>query len=208
MNGQKNVLLEKNWKSCSHNGFPVINRAKGTLRGIVSRKQLELLLQKCEKEDDNTRLDMRPRVNRWPYTLGPGSSLSNVFYIFRLLGLRHLIITNVDNKVIGIIGRSELTHEEIHHVKEKHERQNEFSRDFSRGGEFPSRGKHYWDYGVKNEQEWSMHGDSPTERRGHSSAGDSSSSSSDSDDDTSATDAADAADAADYINTTKNGTIN
>lgn len=72
-------------------------------------------------------------INRWPYTLGPTATLTRAFQLFRLMGLRHLIISTFNassafstvlwlihctladkcNRVVGIITRKDLVHVEV-----------------------------------------------------------------------------------------------
>ncbi|KJE93096.1 voltage gated chloride channel protein, variant [Capsaspora owczarzaki ATCC 30864] len=58
-------------------------------------------------------MDLRPYLNPTPYTLKHAAPLSRVYRIFRGLGLRHLIITDRFNQVVGMITRKDLTRFEI-----------------------------------------------------------------------------------------------
>jgi hypothetical protein len=49
-------------------------------------------------------------MNTYPYTLDKGASLSRVFRLFRMMGLRHIVVVNKFNSVVGIITRKDLTH--------------------------------------------------------------------------------------------------
>eukprot|EP01090_Pellita_catalonica_P017736 TRINITY_DN5443_c0_g2_i1.p1 TRINITY_DN5443_c0_g2~~TRINITY_DN5443_c0_g2_i1.p1 ORF type:complete len:326 (+),score=53.24 TRINITY_DN5443_c0_g2_i1:46-1023(+) len=168
MQSQFVTLYEKDYKrvikkkvfGCTHNGFPVINKEKGTLRGIISRKEVLKCLEEAAGKSDLDKIDLRKRLNRWPYTLGPNSSLSHVFFVFRLMGLRHLLIVNVQSKVVGIIGRNELTHNILHTVHNRVEKERA-ADDLENGGQygfFSSHGKKFWNYG-QSAREWSVYND-------------------------------------------------
>lgn len=60
-----------------------------------------------EEEMENT-IDLRPYMNPSPYTAQHVASLPRIFRLFRALGLRHLIITNDTNDVIGMVTRKDL----------------------------------------------------------------------------------------------------
>jgi chloride channel 7 len=53
-------------------------------------------------------LDLRPYIDRGPFTLNEKSSVQRAYKLFRTLGLRHLIVTNDSNQVVGIVTRKEL----------------------------------------------------------------------------------------------------
>ncbi len=42
-------------------------------------------------------------MNTYPYTLDKGASLSRVFRLFRMMGLRHIVVVNKFNSVVGMI---------------------------------------------------------------------------------------------------------
>lgn len=53
-------------------------------------------------------LDLQPFMNAMPYTVHEESSLSRVFHLFRALGLRHLVVVDHHNQVVGIVTRKDL----------------------------------------------------------------------------------------------------
>ncbi|KAG8253736.1 H(+)/Cl(-) exchange transporter 7 [Homalodisca vitripennis] len=59
-------------------------------------------------EEMNQSLDLRPFMNPSPYCVQMNSSLPRVFRLFRALGLRHLIVVNDTNEVVGMVTRKDL----------------------------------------------------------------------------------------------------
>ena len=55
-------------------------------------------------------IDLRPYMNPVPYSVRESSPLSRVFTLFRTMGLRHLVVVDIDNKIIGMITRVNLVH--------------------------------------------------------------------------------------------------
>mmetsp|Transcript_7658 Transcript_7658/g.12914 ORF Transcript_7658/g.12914 Transcript_7658/m.12914 type:complete len:286 (+) Transcript_7658:3-860(+) len=53
-------------------------------------------------------LDLRPYMDRGPFTLNEKSTVQRAYRLFRTLGLRHLVVTNISNQVVGIVTRKEL----------------------------------------------------------------------------------------------------
>ncbi|XP_073982659.1 chloride channel protein 7 [Rhodnius prolixus] len=60
-----------------------------------------------EEEMDCT-IDLTPFMNPSPYTVQQVASLPRIFRLFRALGLRHLIIVNEVNEVVGMVTRKDL----------------------------------------------------------------------------------------------------
>lgn len=60
------------------------------------------------EEEMNFTIDLRPYMNPSPYTAQHVASLPRIFRLFRALGLRHLIIVNDSNEVIGMVTRKDL----------------------------------------------------------------------------------------------------
>lgn len=56
-------------------------------------------------------VDVTPYMNPCPYTVSPNSRISQVFNLFRTMGLRHLPVVNAVGEIVGIITRHNLTHE-------------------------------------------------------------------------------------------------
>jgi chloride channel 7 len=115
----------------------------GLLKGFILRHQLlTLLKKKCYlfdsylltpedfkecyprylnlkdihlREDEMDReLDLRPYMNLSPYTVTENSNLPRMFRLFRGLGLRHLIVVDEHNNVIGIVTRIDLAKYKTH----------------------------------------------------------------------------------------------
>ncbi len=69
-------------------------------------------------------IDLRPYMNLAPFSLTENSNLPRIFRLFRGLGLRHLVIVDDHNRVVGIITRIDIakfkTHVGLNHsiVKE------------------------------------------------------------------------------------------
>eukprot|EP00112_Aurelia_sp_Birch-Aquarium-sp1_P015614 Seg3478.1 transcript_id=Seg3478.1/GoldUCD/mRNA.D3Y31 product="Chloride channel 7 alpha subunit" protein_id=Seg3478.1/GoldUCD/D3Y31 len=53
-------------------------------------------------------MDLRPFMNPAPYTVMENSSLNRGFKLFRALGLRHLVVIDDSNQVVGIVTRKDL----------------------------------------------------------------------------------------------------
>lgn len=56
-------------------------------------------------------VDVTPYMNPCPYTVSPNTRISQVFNLFRTMGLRHLSVVNAVGEIVGIITRHNLTHE-------------------------------------------------------------------------------------------------
>eukprot|EP00057_Strongylocentrotus_purpuratus_P024058 XP_011678532.1 PREDICTED: H(+)/Cl(-) exchange transporter 7 [Strongylocentrotus purpuratus] len=60
-----------------------------------------------ELEGDCT-IDLRPFMNPSPYSVRKDTSLPRIFRLFRALGLRHVIVTDDSNRVVGMVTRKDL----------------------------------------------------------------------------------------------------
>ncbi|EHB16616.1 Chloride transport protein 6 [Heterocephalus glaber] len=56
-------------------------------------------------------VDVTPYMNPSPFTVSPNTHVSQVFNLFRTMGLRHLPVVNAVGEIVGIITRHSLTHE-------------------------------------------------------------------------------------------------
>uniref|UniRef100_A0A673I4J5 Chloride channel protein n=1 Tax=Sinocyclocheilus rhinocerous TaxID=307959 RepID=A0A673I4J5_9TELE len=56
-------------------------------------------------------VDVTPYMNPCPYTVSPNTHVSQVFNLFRTMGLRHLPVVNAVGEIVGIITRHNLTYE-------------------------------------------------------------------------------------------------
>ncbi|XP_068221966.1 H(+)/Cl(-) exchange transporter 7 isoform X2 [Palaemon carinicauda] len=61
-----------------------------------------------DPEDLQCTIDLRPFINPSPYSVVACSTLPRIFNLFRALGLRHLVVTNDDNEVVGMVTRKDL----------------------------------------------------------------------------------------------------
>lgn len=53
-------------------------------------------------------LDLRPYLDSAPFTMNEHASVQRAYRVFRTLGLRHLIVVNKRNQVLGIVTRHDL----------------------------------------------------------------------------------------------------
>ncbi|XP_070466889.1 H(+)/Cl(-) exchange transporter 6 isoform X1 [Equus przewalskii] len=56
-------------------------------------------------------VDVTPYMNPSPFTVSPNTHVSQVFNLFRTMGLRHLPVVNAVGEIVGIITRHNLTYE-------------------------------------------------------------------------------------------------
>lgn len=56
-------------------------------------------------------VDVTPYMNPCPYSVSPNTRTSQVFNLFRTMGLRHLPVVNAVGEIVGIITRHNLTHD-------------------------------------------------------------------------------------------------
>ncbi|KAK2167559.1 hypothetical protein LSH36_26g05031 [Paralvinella palmiformis] len=61
-------------------------------------------------------MDLTPFMNPAPYNVYDNTSLPRIFKLFRGLGLRHLVVIDKHNEVIGIVTRKDLArYRYVHH---------------------------------------------------------------------------------------------
>jgi chloride channel 7 len=63
---------------------------------------------KVEDDEKSLELDLRPYMSLAPYSLTENCNLPRIFRLFRGLGLRHLVIVNDHNQVVGIVTRVDI----------------------------------------------------------------------------------------------------
>ena len=76
-------------------------------------------------------VDLRPYMNPVPFSVRETSPLTRVFLLFRTMGLRHLPVIDIDNKILGIITRENLVHLEEKGTALNKQSAEEFSRTFA-----------------------------------------------------------------------------
>lgn len=64
-------------------------------------------------------IDLRPVMNPSGYSVTHSASFPRIFRLFRALGLRHLVVVNDRNEVIGIVTRKDLARFKMHYHKGK-----------------------------------------------------------------------------------------
>ncbi|EGD74244.1 H(+)/Cl(-) exchange transporter 7 [Salpingoeca rosetta] len=60
------------------------------------------------KEDYDMWMDLRPYMNPSPYLVQASCSLAKIFRLFRTMGLRHLVVVNKMNELVGLVTRKDL----------------------------------------------------------------------------------------------------
>jgi CBS-domain-containing membrane protein len=66
-------------------------------------------------------VDLGPYVNASAFSVRSDFSLHRAYMIFRTMGLRHLIITDVANEVVGVLTRKDLMDFRLHAVLHAHD---------------------------------------------------------------------------------------
>merc|ERR1712173_20099 len=85
---------------------------------LASRDDFEINYPRCpsihdvniEMDELMMNIDLRPYMNPVPYSVRESSPLTRVFTLFRTMGLRHLVVVDINNKIIGMITRINLVH--------------------------------------------------------------------------------------------------
>lgn len=67
------------------------------------------------EEDMRSWLDLRNYMETAPFTMNENASVSRCYRLFRTMGLRHLILTNEQHEVTGIITRHDITEHKLAH---------------------------------------------------------------------------------------------
>lgn len=70
--------------------------------------KLEQVIANLSEEMYKNRVDLRSIMNPTPYTVHYSASFPRIFQIFRSLGLRHLVVIDDRNQVVGMITRKDL----------------------------------------------------------------------------------------------------
>lgn len=63
---------------------------------------------RIDPDDHDFTIDFNTFMNPSPYAVTEATSAPRLFRLFRALGLRHLIVVNLENRVTGIITRKDL----------------------------------------------------------------------------------------------------
>ncbi|XP_023244261.1 H(+)/Cl(-) exchange transporter 7-like [Centruroides sculpturatus] len=66
------------------------------------------------QQERNFTIDLRPYMNPSAYSVLHTASLPRIFRLFRALGLRHIVVVNDRNEVIGIVTRKDLARFHFH----------------------------------------------------------------------------------------------
>lgn len=69
---------------------------------------LEDVRSSLSAEDKDKYIDLKPFINNTPYSAYDTSYYPKIFGLFRALGLRHLVIVNRNNEVVGMITRKDI----------------------------------------------------------------------------------------------------
>lgn len=67
------------------------------------------------EEERQFTVDLRPIMNPSAYSVTHSASLPRIFRLFRALGLRHLVVVNDRNEVIGMVTRKDLARYKTHY---------------------------------------------------------------------------------------------
>ena len=81
-------------------------------------------IEHCDMNTADQRcwLDLRPYINAAPYIVQENATLQRTYRLFRTMGLRHLCVTDLHNRVVGVITRKDLTVEALEdRMKESHQ---------------------------------------------------------------------------------------
>ena len=72
--------------------------------------KIDQILAELGDDERSYTLDLRPVMNPSAYTVCHAASLNRIFRLFRALGLRHIVVLNDYNEIVGIVTRKDITH--------------------------------------------------------------------------------------------------
>ena len=78
------------------------------------------MVSEITEEEKNYTIDIRPVMNPSAYSVSHTASLTRIFRLFRALGLRHLVVVNDRNEVIGIVTRKDVARFRSHRKSGKY----------------------------------------------------------------------------------------
>lgn len=100
-----NEMHEKNWDALTLQTF----------RNAYPRyASIESVIPYITNEERRYTIDLRPVMNPSAYSVAHTASLPRIFRLFRALGLRHLVVSNDRNEVIGIVTRKDIARYRTH----------------------------------------------------------------------------------------------
>ena len=99
-NESNDVEYNKPWKE-----FHSIFRAS-----YPRMPELKSIIGKLPEREKNYTLDLRPVMNPSAYSVCHAASFNRIFKLFRALGLRHIVVLNDYNEVVGIVTRKDLAY--------------------------------------------------------------------------------------------------
>jgi len=93
------------------------------VEGLVGDPQkVSNALERCSKDEGLAirPFDLAPYVNASAFAVRDVFSLHRAYMLFRTMGLRHLVVTNADNHVAGVLTRRDLMDFRLHEVLHPH----------------------------------------------------------------------------------------
>ena len=92
--------------------------AEDEARLLDRSREVDNALHKCASDDALMvrPIDLDPFVNASAFSVRDDFSLQRAYALFRTMGLRHLVVTDVDNGVVGILTRRDLMDYQLHAV--------------------------------------------------------------------------------------------
>ncbi|XP_074605465.1 chloride channel protein 7 [Brevipalpus obovatus] len=101
------LLQEKFFEENAESTLKTLNLQ--TFRAAYPRyPPVEKVVDRISQEERNYHIDLRPVMNPSAYSVIYSSSLNRIFQLFRALGLRHLVVVNDRNEVVGIVTRKDI----------------------------------------------------------------------------------------------------
>lgn len=112
------LLKEKIFNETAENTLDILNLR--IFRNAYPRyPSIETVIPEITDLERTYTIDLRPIMNPSAYSVSHTASLLRIFRLFRALGLRHLVVVNDRNEVIGIVTRKDLARYRMHFHKGK-----------------------------------------------------------------------------------------
>ena len=78
----------------------------------------DIRYQTKEEDQAGDFLDLTPYMHLSPHTVRENTPIRRIYSLFRGLGLRHLMVTNAENELVGMITAHELDEHHLEHLVE------------------------------------------------------------------------------------------